>query len=101
MELKKTAMAGSFESCDIHITLRPNPGNGIEIALVSDVEAIFGEAIRKTIVDTLIEFDVKDAYMHVVDKGAIDCVIKSRMQCVICRAAEVKYDWSRENECKE
>ncbi|NBI69457.1 citrate lyase ACP, partial [Pseudoflavonifractor sp. 60] len=37
MELKKPAMAGTLESSDVQITLRPNPGQGIQINLQSDV----------------------------------------------------------------
>ena len=35
MELKKPAVAGTLESSDVQITLRPNPGQGIQIELQS------------------------------------------------------------------
>ena len=37
MELKKPAVAGTLESSDVQIMLRPNPGEGIHIDLKSDV----------------------------------------------------------------
>lgn len=95
MELKKPAMAGTTESSDVMITLRPNPGCGIEIRLESDVKALFGEAIGKTLREVLDEFSVKDALVDVIDKGALDFVIRARMQCAVCRAAEISYDWSK------
>jgi len=98
MELKKPAMAGTTESSDVMITLRPNPEGGIVIDLKSDVKALFGDAIEKTIREVLGDFDVRDALVNVVDKGALDFVIRARMQCAICRAAEIEYDWSREDE---
>ena len=97
MELKKPAVAGTLESSDVQITLRPNPGKGIEIHLQSDVLSMFGEAIKKTVYELLDEFDVQDAVVDIVDKGALDFAIRSRMQTVICRAAEIKYDWSKED----
>ena len=53
MELKKPAMAGTTESSDCMITLRPNPGCGIEIDIQSDVKSMFGEAIEETVREVL------------------------------------------------
>lgn len=97
MELKKPAVAGTMESSDIMITLRPNEGKGIEIDIQSDVKATFGDAIEATLREVLAEFGVTDAAVAVVDKGALDFVIRARMQCVICRAAEIEYDWGKED----
>ena len=96
MEIKKPAVAGTLESSDCQIVIRPNGGEGIEIELESDVAVMFGDSIRETVNNTLEEFGVKDAYVEIRDKGALDCVIKARMECVICRGAEEKYDWTKE-----
>lgn len=95
MELKKPAMAGTLESSDVQITLRPNPRQGIQINLQSDVKAMFGDAIEATVRNVLAEFDVKDALVDVNDKGALDFAIRARMECAVCRAAEVGFDWGR------
>lgn len=97
MEIKKPAVAGTLESSDCQIMIRPNPGRGIEIDLESDVKVMFGASILETVKKTLEEFEVSDADVEIRDKGALDCVIKSRMQCVICRGAEEHYDWSKED----
>lgn len=97
MEIIKPAVAGTLESSDIQITIRPNGGNGIEIDMESTVKVLFGKAILQTVRDVLASFDVTDAYVQIQDKGALDQVIKSRMQAVICRGAEVRYDWSKED----
>ena len=97
MELKKPAMAGTTESSDCMITLRPNPGCGIEIDIQSDVKSMFGEAIEETVREVLKEFDVADACVSVVDKGALDFAIRARMQCAVCRAAEISYEWGKED----
>ena len=97
MELKKPAVAGTMESSDIMVMIRPNEEKGIEIDIQSDVKATFGDAIEATIREVLADFDVNDAVVAVVDKGALDFVIRARMQCAICRAAEVAYDWGKED----
>ena len=71
MELKKPAMAGTTESSDVMVMLRPNPPGGIVIDLKSDVMVSFGDAIEAT--------------------------VRARMQCAICRAAEIQYDWGTED----
>jgi citrate lyase subunit gamma (acyl carrier protein) len=95
MELKKTAIVGTLESSDVQITLQPNPKNGIEIELQSIVKAMFGNAIKKTVISVLNEFQINDAYVQINDKGALDHVIRSRMQAAVCFSAEIKYEWER------
>ena len=97
MELKKPAVAGTLESSDVQITLRPNPGQGIQIVLQSDVKALFGQAIEETVRAVLAEFGVQDALVDVNDKGALDFVIRARMECAVCRAAQVQFNWGKED----
>ena len=97
MELKKPAIAGTLESSDVQITLRPNPGQGIQIHLESDVKALFGDAIEATVQAVLDEFQVSDALVEVNDKGALDFAIRARMECAVCRAAEIQYNWGKED----
>ena len=97
MELSKAGAAGTLESSDVLITILPNPGEGIEIDLESSVKKLFGESIEQTIREVLAEFDIKDAKVIAVDKGALDCTIRARMQCAVCRAAEITFDWGKED----
>lgn len=89
MELKIKAVAGTLESSDILIIVEPN-SSGIEIELESEVMSQFGKSIKKIIIDTCEELGVKQAKITATDKGAIDAVIKSRLQTAILRAAEIK-----------
>ena len=98
MEIKKTAMAGSMESSDCMVTVRPGT-HGIQIGLQSDVKVMFGESILATVRQTLEELAVADAEVSVLDRGALDCVIRARVQCAACRAAETSWDWSKEVAC--
>lgn len=96
LELKRSAIAGSLESSDVQITIEPNPGGGREIQLQSAVKMQFGDSILELVGQILDTFKVKNARVHLNDKGAIDAVITSRMQTAICRAAQVRYDWAKE-----
>ena len=93
MILKKPAMAGTLESSDVQITLRPNPNGGVQLNLRSDVMAQFGD----TVLEELKKFDLNDVVVDVEDKGALDFVIRSRLQCAICRGAEISYNWAEED----
>ena len=97
MILKIPAAAGTLESSDVQIFIAPNPNGGISIDLESDVKAQFGEAIEETVAQVLDEFDIHDAQVRLVDKGALDCVIRARLRCAICRSAETPYNWTWED----
>lgn len=97
MKIIKPAICGTLESSDVQIIVCPNEGNGIEVELTSVVQAIFGDAILETVHQVLREFDIKDALITLVDKGALDCVLRSRMQTVLLRASGETYDWSKED----
>jgi len=97
MELKKSATAGTTESGDLSVTIRPNAGKGIQIAINSSVSAIFGDAIEATAREVLAEFGVENADLSIIDKGALDFAIRARLQTAICRAAEIRYDWRKDD----
>lgn len=84
MEIKQTALAGTLESSDLQIML--SPGQGLTIDLDSSVVKQFGDQIKRVITTTLAAYDITDAKVKVVDKGALDCVIKARTMTVAQRA---------------
>ena len=93
MELKVVASAGTLESSDIQIIIEPSTA-GIEITLESTVKAQFGEAIEAVIKETLNSLGVTNAKIFANDKGAIDPVIKSRVQTAVYRSAQSNdYKW--------
>jgi citrate lyase subunit gamma (acyl carrier protein) len=91
MVLQKTAIAGTFESSDVHVTVGPNEGNGIELSIKSSVLKQYGKQIKKVVLETLQNLEVADAKINIVDNGALDCTIKARVEGAIYRALE-KYD---------
>lgn len=93
MKLKTVASAGTLESSDIQIIIEPSTA-GIEITLESTVKAQFGEEIEAVIKKTLNSLGVESAKVFANDKGAINPVIKSRVQTAVYRSAGNKeYKW--------
>lgn len=94
MELLVVASAGTLESSDIQIIIEPNDSNGITIELESVVKSQFGEQIENVIKETLNELNIDNAKIFANDKGAIDPVIKSRVQTAVYRSAKSSdYKW--------
>ena len=88
MEIKKTALAGTLESSDVQVMISPNE-YGLTIDLVSDVKKQFGEAIVARVKQVLSAYDITDATVKIVDKGALDSVIKARMIAAVQRALDI------------
>lgn len=87
MEIKKPAMAGTLESSDCMVTLEPN-ADGISFSLESSVIHQFGNQIRKVAMDTLANLEITNAKISIVDKGALDCTIKARVEAAVYRSLE-------------
>lgn len=85
MEIKETAMAGTFESSDAQVTIEPGV-NGIELSIKSNVLNQFGKQIKATVLETLKRLEVKNAKVTVIDKGALDCTLKARVECAVYRS---------------
>lgn len=89
MEIKKAAMAGTLESSDAQVTVEPWE-KGVELSIESSVIHQFGRQIRATVLETLKRLEVENARVTVVDKGALDCTLKARVECAVYRSNDVK-----------
>ena len=85
MEIKKAAMAGTLESSDAQVTVEPGDGQ-IELSIESSVIHQIGKQIRAVVLETLGRLDVESAKVTVVDKGALDCTLKARVECAVYRS---------------
>ncbi|MHA7611865.1 citrate lyase acyl carrier protein [Weissella viridescens] len=88
MEIKKTAIAGTLESSDVQIMLSQGT-DGIQFDLESDVEKQYGKAIKATAADVLKAYGVENANVKIIDKGALDMVIKARAIAATQRALDI------------
>ena len=77
------ATAGTLESSDVFVTLEPH--DGLQIDIDSVVKNQFGEAILHTVEDVLGELNVRNAKLSIVDRGALDCVIRARVETAVLR----------------
>ena len=85
MEILKAAMAGTLESSDAQVMVEP-ADDGIELTLESSVMNQYGRQIKATVLETLDRLGVQNARVAVVDKGALDCTIKARVECAVFRS---------------
>ena len=85
MEILKPAMAGTLESSDAQVMVEPGD-SGIELTLESSVMNQYGRQIKATVLETLDRLGVENARVAVVDKGALDCTIKARVECAVFRS---------------
>lgn len=88
MEIKKKATAGSLESSDVQVLVEPNE-SGIELEIESVVFNQFGQEIEKVVRELLDDFNVSNIKIHINDKGAVDYVIKARLETALRRAEGV------------
>ena len=94
MDIIKPAQAGSLESSDALVKVSPHEEGRLEIAITSEVWRQFGAQIRKVTQETLSALGVAQGLVVIEDKGALDCVLKARIQAAVSRAAEQPdLDW--------
>ena len=86
MEILKSAVAGTLESSDCMVTVEP--GEGITLDLSSSVMNQYGRQIKAAVLETLERLDVKNANVTVVDKGALECTLKARVECAVFRSSD-------------
>ena len=86
MEILKSAVAGTLESSDAMVSVEP--GEGIELSLSSCVRNQYGRQIKATVLEPLDRLGVKDAKVTVIDKGALDCTLKARVECAVFRSCD-------------
>ena len=94
MEILTSAAAGTLESSDCMVTVEP--GEGIHLDLTSSVMNQYGRQIKAAVLETLDRLDAKNANVTVVDKGALECTLKARVECAVfrsCDASSANIPW--------
>lgn len=85
MNITRPAIAGTLESSDAQVTVEPGDGK-IDLTIDSVVINQFGNQIRKVILDTLHHLGIDNIKITVVDKGALDCTLKARVEGAVYRS---------------
>jgi len=94
MEIKRPAMAGTMESSDVQIYIRPVSGTENKLIIKSPVKVQFGHVIEKVVLKVLGDLDVKGVEVNINDRGALDATITARLQTALFRASDDQsFDW--------
>jgi citrate lyase subunit gamma (acyl carrier protein) len=83
MEIIKIASAGTMESSDAYVEIEP--AEKLSVQLESVVQQQFGEEIHRVVLEVLQENGVEKASVRVIDRGALECVIRARVETAIVR----------------
>ena len=86
MQIVKSASAGTMESSDVYVEIEP--AAGVTVELESVVKLQFGEAIESVVREVLAENGVENAAVRVNDRGALECVIRARVETALLRGKE-------------
>lgn len=89
VEIVKKAAAGTIESSDAYVEVEPGT-DGVQIRIDSVVKQQFGDAIEAVAKSVLEEYEVKNAVVKVLDRGALDCVIRARLETALLRGKEAR-----------
>ena len=78
MVIRNEASAGAAESADVLVTVRP--AETLELRIASTVRLQFGAAIEQTVHSVLRAADAVD------DHGALDWILRARLEAALARA---------------
>ena len=85
MDIVRPAIAGTLESSDCQVTVEKGEGN-VYFSMESSVINQYGNQLRKVALETLKNLGVSDVKLTIVDKGALDCTIKARIEAAVYRS---------------
>ncbi len=80
----KPASAGTLESSDVMVELEPAESRSIELHSV--VEKQFGPSIVALAEEMLEQAGLDKVCLRIEDRGALECVLRARIETVILRA---------------
>ena len=83
-QIIKIASAGTLESSDVYVEIEPC-SEGIQVEIESVVKEQFGDAIEAVVLEVLKQCQVESAKVTVSDRGALDCVIRARVETAVLR----------------
>ena len=87
MMIVKNATAGTLESSDVYVQIQPGEGS-LQLSVESVVANQFGDAIREVVEEVCAQQGVTNANVRIIDRGALECVIRARVETAILRGKE-------------
>lgn len=95
MDILNNAIAGTLESSDAQVQVFPQSGK-LSIYVESSVMNQYGRQIKKTAEEALAKLKVKEGKVVIIDKGALECTLKARIECAVfrsCGQSESNIPW--------
>ena len=84
MEILRSASAGTMESSDAYVEVEPSPV--LDVQIESVVAKQFGDKIDRAVREVLSDCGVTAATVRVIDRGALECVIRARVEAAVARS---------------
>lgn len=92
MKIKHAAVAGTLESSDVMVRIEPlEDTQEISVQITSSVEKQFGDAIASIVQEMITQHGIQGAQIIVDDKGALECVLRARLEALLARACDIDY----------
>lgn len=88
--MESSAWAGKKEKGDAFVTVRSNPGNGIDMEISSPVRGLFSRAQDEAVVKALEDLKAGDLVLNVEDFQALDFVLAARVKAAVLRFYRLK-----------
>ncbi|ANI31577.1 citrate lyase subunit gamma [Yersinia entomophaga] len=98
MKIIREAVAGTLESSDVMVRIAPHDLPEVDLLINSSVEKQFGEAIRASVLALLDQLGLTQVQVIIDDKGALDCVLRARLETALLRACDLPHlPWSQKS----
>jgi citrate lyase subunit gamma (acyl carrier protein) len=85
-KIVKQAAAGTLESSDALVIVKPVKEEEMKIEISSVVKQQYQKQIERIVYRTLEKLQVRGVYIKVEDRGALDCTLAARIETAVCRA---------------
>ena len=95
MKIIGHAVVGTLESSDVMLRIAPLDDDRVELQINSTVFPQFGESIRQTVLAVLTDYQVTGVQLIVEDKGALECVLRARLEVLLARASQTSLPWRK------
>lgn len=81
------SQAGTFESSDVIVLIEPTEaGSGRKIEIESIVKLQYGDNLKTVVNEMLDQYKLTDIHIILKDKGALEPVVKARIETAILRS---------------
>ncbi|MCK9205431.1 MAG: aldolase/citrate lyase family protein [Bacteroidales bacterium] len=92
-KIATTGNKGKSIRSDCFVTLGLTDRGGIQLKIESKVAVMYGDDIRKTALDILDFFGIKNASLSIEDSGALTLVIAARIEAAVKKLIDADKSW--------